>query len=632
MDNNLLTKKILYSEENGHVLSYKYFDLETFLESYAPKDLYNAVLSFFEVYASYEKVGNVESYLALYYKMLYQIIKNYDDIMLNNEAVNSFYNFLNIILNLDISYNKNNMRISIGSMNPLKVIKSYLFEKDLYTNKKSYYYFSIANQRFYYDMNSRFNLTSKVFKCLSKRKGLSRVYSYRLIEKVVNYIRERYQEDIDEIKKNITIKISIFGELYETEILLAYFKLKNVTLIIDQFEEKKDLGKYIFENKNCTSEEYKRINLLDVNDFNKMMDCYDIVLFLDLASFYELVKESEKLTSKAVFNIIKDREIENVQNIVDINYLLYAYKSLVELKNFENYPYSLKYMYDRTLIDFVRSIVLQRNEESHIYFYISNLDEDLEYYHMSNLFFREEIYNNRELMVLRPCNNLCYINCSRDFETNNIENRIFRINIWKLLKNNESKIQEILNEKLFNQEKTIDFLGHSYFYLRFRDVNKIEYNISYNKNLNQTIINICEKEIEQIVRLLRENDDFTLIKFSNALFSQAEDELYVLLAYYLHMFDFSDFKINGNLNWLTDCNSLKLNYKQKTILNMMIEQFENSQFRTSQSKIEFYNQITDQYFGGRIEQKDKLFYGFGNVLKHFNINCKFLYNLKVWEE
>lgn len=524
-------------------------------------DVGDSLNDFFDILDNYSDkiIENNEKYLLKYLrsytKLLIEIcrwLKN-NDFSLNYEQSN----LLEVLLNIDTEFDKTNLTLKLKQYNPIRILK-YLFHKNnIYIGENEYFYFLIGNQRFYYDINSSINDNGEDYQktfdlnknitAFSIAEQLSTVDAYLIIEKIINRVNEMKENmncsnKYDQNNEKISINIAVFGKLINDKYLIDYLdKYQKIKLTISYFQEKKNLDYYFFQ---CDDEVF---NIKDRSDLYKLFEKYDMVLFLDFPCFYieevEMKSSFNSMDSTIRYYADKLSEDDSLNDIA--NNLLYCHKALNEFKYSNENPYFMKYVFDRWFVYNIKEFLKQNNFNTHVYFYVSMLDDSMDSAYIRDIVFRKEIYNNRSLIVLRP----------------NVDNAIFKvlypkneniifINLWKVMKyyNQELNKYFVMYD---NKEDMIQDLVNSFLLFDFTEYSsssKINYYLKLSDNClkNRSLREFCFEKIGLLIKDLKDKKTFAQLRITNSIFSQCPSLNYVLLSYYLNEIDFTKLNLVSN--------------------------------------------------------------------------------------
>ena len=536
-------------------------DVKTKILEQGMLDVGDSLNDFFDILDNYSDkiIENNEKYLLKYLRSYTKLLIEICRWLKNNDFCLNYGQsyLLEVLLNIDTEFDKTNLTLKLKQYNPIRILK-YLFHKNnIYIGENEYFYFLLGNQRFYYDINSSisdngedyqktFDLNKNI-SAFSIAEQLSTVDAYLIIEKIINRVNEMGNDTnnpnkYDSNNNKIDINLAVFGKLINDKYLIDYLdKYQKIKLTISYFQEKKNLDYYFFQ---CDDEVF---NIQDRSDLYKLFEKYDMVLFLDFPCFYieevEMKSSFNSLDSTIRYYADKLSEDDSLNDIA--NNLLYCHKNLNKFKYSNENPYFMKYVFDRWFVYNIKEFLKQNNFNTHVYFYVSMLDDSMDSAYIRDIVFRKEIYNNRSLIVLRP----------------NVENKIFDIlypkneniifmNLWKVMKYYNQELNEYF-VMYDNKEDMIQDLVNSYLLFDFTEYfssNKINYYLKLSDNClnNSSLKKFCFKKISSLIKDLKDKKIFAQLRITNSIFSQCPSLNYVLLSYYLNEIDFTKLNLVSN--------------------------------------------------------------------------------------
>lgn len=536
-------------------------DVKTKILEQGMLDVGDSLNDFFDILDNYSEkiIENNEKYLLKYLRSYTKLLIEICRWLKNNDFCLNYGQsyLLEVLLNIDTEFDKTNLTLKLKQYNPIRILK-YLFHKNnIYIGENEYFYFLLGNQRFYYDINSsisdngedyqkKFDLNKNIT-AFSIAEQLSTVDAYLIIEKIINRVNEMKENTncsnkYDQNNEKISINIAVFGKLINDKYLIDYLdKYQKIKLTISYFQEKKNLDYYFFQ---CDDEVF---NIQDRSDLYKLFEKYDMVLFLDFPCFYieevEMKSSFNSMDSTIRYYADKLSEDDSLNDIA--NNLLYCHKNLNKFKYSNENPYFMKYVFDRWFVYNIKEFLKQNNFNTHVYFYVSMLDDSMDSAYIRDIVFRKEIYNNRSLIVLRP----------------NVENKIFDIlypkneniiliNLWKVMKYYNQELNEYF-VMYDNKEDMIQDLVNSYLLFDFTEYSsssKINYYLKLSDNClkNRSLREFCFEKIGLLIKDLKDKKTFAQLRITNSIFSQCPSLNYVLLSYYLNEIDFTKLNLVSN--------------------------------------------------------------------------------------
>lgn len=524
-------------------------------------DVGDSLNDFFNIIDNYSDkiIENNEKYLLKYLRSYTKLLIEICRWLKNNDFSLNYgqSNLLEVLLNIDTEFDKTNLTLTLKQYNPIRILK-YLFHKNnIYIGENEYFYFLLGNQRFYYDINSsisdngedyqkKFDLNKNI-SAFSIAEQLSTVDAYLIIEKIINRVNEMGNDTnnpnkYDSNNNKIDINLAVFGKLINDKYLIDYLdKYQKIKLMISYFQEKKNLDYYFFQ---CDDEVF---NIQDRSDLYKLFEKYDMVLFLDFPCFYieevEMKSSFNSMDSTIRYYADKLSEDDSLNDIA--NNLLYCHKNLNKFKYSNENPYFMKYVFDRWFVYNIKEFLKQNNFNTHVYFYVSMLDDSMDSAYIRDIVFRKEIYNNRSLIVLRP--NVDNVIFKVLYPKN--ENIIF-INLWKVMKyyNQELNKYFVMYD---NKEDMIQDLVNSFLLFDFTEYSsssKVNYYLKLSDNClkNRSLREFCFEKIGLLIKDLKDKKTFAQLRITNSIFSQCPSLNYVLLSYYLNEIDFTKLNLVSN--------------------------------------------------------------------------------------
>lgn len=587
---------------------------------------------------------SINEYFIAYNRFFLHLVKTrfYED----RESCKAMIPVVFSLLNIGSVFNKKEFTLKVDKRNPLYILMNLMqkgkLDRNIDTNNNNFY-FTIANERYYINYENSIeddiqlkngNIILNNFKNINQ---LSRIESFRIIEKCINY-----KEEVG-LGKDEIIKIAIFGKMENQDILEQYLEqYKRIKIEIDEFNSRVDLDRLVFESPNK-----EIVNLLDKDDMSTLFSLYDMILFFDMPVFYiRKIEDKDRAIGvlKNLFLSLETIDMTESKPFEDIlNDFMYIYKILNSYIFLNHHVNNFKYIYDRWLV-FNTKEVLKSNDslsKKHVYFYASILDESMNTAYMRDVMFKKEIYNHRNYAVLRPnidigvkydfIKKTDMIYCVKDIE-NHINKNVIKISMWKMLKSEERNIRKyFFNYK--EKSQMIDELSRSYIIVDFDSYyneKKIFYAYSLKYITDQQLKKYCDKSIDIIIKGLKKKNNYILNKFSNSIFSDAKFINDILIYYYLNILDFSSIEWSEELKFE---DSLKLNYIQKSSIYNMIDILETTIYKYQNSDIN--NNMIDLYNRYSCFKKDDNFTildYFQKWFYHIGIDSQALKNICLWKE
>ncbi|MFQ6791398.1 MAG: hypothetical protein ACLRT4_01205 [Thomasclavelia sp.] len=585
--------------------------------------------------------GHLIKYLTTYTKVLIDLckeLKNKDYFLNYNENI-----VLEKLLNIGTVFNKTKLELELKKKNPIRILKYLLQKQDISINENKFPYFSIANQRFYYDINLK-NLKkdkkydiNKNIKSFSISDQISNISAYIIIEKIINLKNEKENAITNETKyENNRFHIAVFGELEHDEYLLAYLKkYMNIELKIDYFRLVNELDYCFFQHENII------YNLQDRVDLTKIFEKYDMVLFLDFSCFYiEQIDTLDKQnnTIPAIDHYSGDINIKE-DSISDISdHLLFCFKYLNKLKYSMDNPYAMNYIFDRWLVYNIKELLKQNqlNKNTHVYFYVSQLDDSMDSSYMRDIIYRKEVYNNRNLIILRP--NVDDYKYEIRYSTND---KIIITNLWKIVKHYGRELDSLF-ELYTHKEDFIQDLVKSYLVFDFTDYksnNEIKYYLELNKSIreNSLVYDFSMRKINEIIDGLKNRKGPEYLKTLNSIFSQCPSLNYILTSYYLYKIDFTNLSIetdvtiiNSYKEMIQNISNQRMIFILKSAIYNIIDILENTQYKDYVNVESEINSMFEKYNCFKDKQSfDDMFRYVNNWLDDFKIDCNLKNNINL---
>lgn len=626
-------------------------DVKTKILEQGMLDVGDSLNDLFDILDNYSEkiIENNEKYLLKYLRSYTKLLIEICRWLKNNDFCLNYGQsyLLEVLLNIDTEFDKTNLTLKLKQYNPIRILK-YLFHKNnIYIGENEYFYFLLGNQRFYYDINSSisdngedyqktFDLNKNIT-AFSIAEQLSTVDAYLIIEKIINRVNEMKENTncsnkYDQNNEKISINIAVFGKLINDKYLIDYLdKYQKIKLTISYFQEKKNLDYYFFQ---CDDEVF---NIQDRSDLYKLFEKYDMVLFLDFPCFYieevEMKSSFNSMDSTIRYYADKLSEDDSLNDIA--NNLLYCHKNLNKFKYSNENPYFMKYVFDRWFVYNIKEFLKQNNFNTHVYFYVSMLDDSMDSAYIRDIVFRKEIYNNRSLIVLRP--NVDNVIFKVLYPKN--ENIIF-INLWKVMKyyNQELNKYFVMYD---NKEDMIQDLVNSFLLFDFTEYSsssKINYYLKLSDNClkNRSLREFCFEKIGLLIKDLKDKKTFAQLRITNSIFSQCPSLNYVLLSYYLNEIDFTKLNLVSNDMDLVKMYELiidkeynqRMVFVQKSAFYNVIDILENTHYK-DKDDIEYeIDRLFSKY--GSFKNKEsflKMLSYSKKWLDEYKINCTLKENL-----
>lgn len=659
-------KKIIYEEKKINEI--EYIGIND-LRNYFEKNFSNSCLEVFDDFiklflTKIEDKKTLSDYFTTYIYLLLQIInKEIED---NSEPFSSYSNIINYFLHLDTIFDKGNYELIVKNKNPLYLATLYSRYYDLKNDNDKLFsleyrfhnYFSFENERFYLnvddiDWNHQYqglsfeeilsNVESIKLKNYNNTNQLSKVEAYRIIEKCINYKREKcslYGLNYEEI---IDLSVAVFGTLENKNLLIDYLsKYENINLEITEFKNNPRIDKMIFNNDRSI------YNLASRKDLKEIFENYHMVLFMDQPAFYNrLLSEKEKryrtkLSACKIFikNYADKKDIDKLDNFTKIDIIKNVYKLVEDLNSLSDQMVCFNYHYDKFFIsNAVKALSDIRDEYSNVYFYISQIDATENIFNNKDILFKKEIYNQRDLIVLRPQMKNEHFGLYSRLKNEIIYEKKYYINTWKIMKFDECYLDTFF-DLYDDKEQMIHELVDSYISFDFENYEEDNL-IFFSKNLSKISKNplkkYCENTLEKMTNGLKKNVSYILKKFANSIFSESKNLNYIMLYYFIDKIDFSnlifsnfddksDDKANDRVN--------NLNYVQKTSINNVLEILENTIYK-EEEKSRVADSIDDifiKYVTTDVNETRELVDYLDKWLQIYKVKSQTNDNLNIWKE
>lgn len=644
-------------------------DLKRYFENTFSNDCSKVFDRFVEIYLS--KVvteKDISDYFSYYIYLLLQIVKNELE---NNDVPFSTYSCpINAFLNFDINFDKQGYCLTAKNRNPLYLAVLYSKYFDLENkarlfnlNYRFHNYFTVENERFYLNVDNipwdsvheEFSLESAInnsqdimLKNYINNGQLSKVEGYRIIEKCINFKREQYRLGKIDDNDSISMFVAVFGTLKNKDILKSYLsKYQHIYLNITEFRNESKLDKMIFINDDIV------YNLASRNDLKDILKKYDMVLFMDQPAFYSrLLSEKEKRVSTKIagckifidnYSNLKSIEEMDIFNKIDI--LKNIYKLVEDLNSLSDQMVCFNYNYDKYFVSNVMQALddLKKTEYySHVYFYISQIDATENIFNNKDVLFKKEIYNQRDLIVLRPETKNeqanVFNNLNDEYISDVFNDKKYTINLWKILKFDEYNLDTFF-ELYDNKEKMIDELVNSYAYLDFKNY-QIDNEILLNgdiTNISETSLrNYCKRMLCNMKKALHDNMSYVVKKFANSVFSEAKSLNYVMLYYFIDQINFSNIRLGSFDEIIKNKENgiNNLNYVQKTSISNLLDILENTVYKENDT-LRIANSIENIFknnFSSNEENIEQLISYIDKWTDIYKIKSQINNNLKILKE